>query len=352
MKSFERLSCWLLILSFSSCACHRAAPPQENTISGTTMSTTYQVKIARDFLAARDLPVVKEKIDSALIAVNRQMSAFDPQSEISRFNACNDTLPFTVSVPLHDVVQVALEVYRQSSGYFDITVAPLVDLWGFGKMNRRSEPPGEQQIARVRKHVGSAHLIIADSTHLRKTIPELELDLSAIAKGYGVDVVAELLDSLRYKNFLVEIGGEIVARGLNAKNELWKIAVEQPQFASLPGEQVMSILALSNVGVATSGDYRNYFEYQGRKYSHTIDPFTGYPVRHDLASVTVIAGNCTRADALATAVMAMGPQQGLPWIENMSAVEALLIVRLPDGKYKEFQTAGFNKYLTVKDKHE
>ena len=350
MRHFELFYRLLLILSF--CACHKSAPPQENTISGTTMGTTYQVKIARELLSAGDLMILRQKIDSVLIEVNRQMSAFDPQSELSRFNARKDTLPFTVSVPLHDVVQMALEVHQQSRGYFDITVAPLVDLWGFGKKDHRSEPPSEQQVAAVLKRVGSAHLMTTDSTHLRKTVPELELDLSAIAKGYGVDVVAGLLDSLQYNNYLVEIGGEIVARGLNAKVELWKIAVEKPQFAALPGEQVLGILALSNAAVATSGDYRNYFEYQGRKYSHTIDPFTGYPVRHNLASVTVIAANCTRADALATAVMAMGPEQGLPWIENMSAVEALLILRLPDGKYKEFQTAGFGKYLTAEIKHE
>jgi thiamine biosynthesis lipoprotein len=352
MKHFELSSGLLLILGLCICACHRTSSLPENTISGTTMGTTYQVKIVRNFLTAGDLTALRQKIDSVLIEVNRQMSAFDPQSELSKFNARNDTLPFAVSLPLHAVVQMALEVHKQSRGYFDITVAPLVDLWGFGKKDRRSEPPTEQQVTAVRKRVGSAHLMIIDSTHLRKTIPELELDLSAIAKGYGVDVVAELLDSLKYKDYLVEIGGEIVARGLNAKNELWKIAVDQPQFASSPGEQVMGILALSNVGVATSGDYRNYFEYQGRKYSHTIDPFTGYPVRHELASVTVIAGNCTRADALATAVMAMGPEQGIPWIENMSAVEALLILRLQDGKYKKFQTTGFGKYLVAENRHE
>ncbi len=254
-------------------------------------------------------------------------------------------------VPLHDVVQVALDVHKQSRGYFDITVAPLVDLWGFGKKDPRSEPPTDQQVNAVLKRVGSGHLMITDETHLRKTVPGLELDLGAIGQGYGVDIVAGLLDSLKYKNYLVEIGGEIMARGLNARGELWKIAVEQPQFSSLPGEQVLGILALSSVAVSTSGDYRSYFEYQGRKYSHTIDPFTGNPVRHGLASVTVIAANCTRADALATAVMAMGPEQGLSWIENMSAVEALLIVRLQDGKYKEFQTTGFGKYLS-EIKHE
>ncbi len=346
MKYFEIFSGLLLILSLM--ACHQSSPQQENTILGLTMGTTYQVKIARDFIAENDLAVLKQKIDTALIIINQQMSVFDPQSEISRFNAYNDTLPFPVSVPLHDVVQMALQVYKQSHGYFDVTVAPLVDLWGFGKKEYRNEPPTEQQIATIRKRIGSAHLIVVDSTHLQKTVPELELNLSAIAKGYGVDVIAELLDSLKYKNYLVEIGGEIMTRGFKAKDELWHIAVEQPQFASLPGENVMGILALKDVAVATSGDYRNYFEFQGRKYSHTIDPFTGYPVRHDLASVTIIAGNCTRADALATAVMAMGAEKGFPWIESVSAVEALLIVRLPDGKYKEFQTAGFGKYLSGK----
>jgi thiamine biosynthesis lipoprotein len=326
--------------------CHESGQQRENTILGLTMGTTYRIKIARESMAERDLTALKQKIDSVLVEVNRQMSAFDPQSELSSFNASNDTTPFPVSDPLRYVIQIALEVNKQSNGYFDVTVAPLVNLWGFGKKGSRSDPPSPQQVETVRKRTGSVHLKVVDGMYLKKTIPELELDLSAIAKGYGVDAVAGLLDSLGYKNYLVEIGGEIVVRGVKTDAGLWKVAIDRPQYASLPGDAVMEILALKDVAVATSGDYRNYFEYRGRKYSHTIDPFTGFPVQHDLASVTIIAGKCTRADALATAVMAMGAEKGLPWIESLSAVEALLIIRLPDGKYQEKQTPGFGKYLT------
>jgi thiamine biosynthesis lipoprotein len=184
-----------------------------------------------------------------------------------------------------------------------------------------------------------------DSLHLKKDIPELELDLGAIAKGYGVDAVAGFLVRAGYKNFLVEIGGEVVARGVNAQNELWKVGIDRPQFSTLPGEEIEGILGLNNMAVATSGDYRNYFEFQGRQYSHTIDPFTGYPVTHQLASVTIIAANCTWADGLATAVMAMGREKGFAWIESMEHVEALLIERSESGEYREYQTSDFSKYL-------
>jgi thiamine biosynthesis lipoprotein len=338
-----------LLLFLNLAACQKFQRSQEHTILGTTMGTSYQIKIARVSIPEKNLIMLKQQIDSVLLTVNQQMSTYDPQSEISRFNAWTDTTSFFISEPLRYVVRTALEVNKESHGYFDITVAPLVDLWGFGKMKRAGIPPEQRQIETVRKRTGAQHLIMLDDRHLRKTIPDLELDLSAIAKGYGVDRVAELLDSLGYKNYLVEIGGELVGKGLNNKGELWKVAVDRPRFASLPGEQIIETLALPDVAVATSGDYRNYFEYRGRRYSHTIDPFTGYPVQHNLASATVIAMNCTRADALATAVMAMGPEKGLTWIENYPDVEALLIVRLADNKFEEFQTTGFVKYLLKKD---
>ena len=343
IRIFRFFLCLCLLLPLL--ACRSSQPWQGNTILGRTMGTTYQIKIARVALSEKNLIEIKQQIDSVLLIINKQMSTYDPQSELSLFNAWTDTSSFLVSEPLVTVIQMALKVNLESHGYFDVTVAPLVDLWGFGKKSRELIPPSKLQVEEIRKRIGSKYLVIVDHTHLQKTRPSLEVDLSAIAKGYGVDKVAELLDSLGYKNYLVEIGGELVSRGLNNNGQSWKIAIDRPQFASLPGEDIIEKLSLPDAAVATSGDYRNYFEYKGHKYSHTIDPFTGFPVQHNLASVTVIAGNCTRADALATAVMAMGKEKGLNWIENIPAAEALLIVRLPNGMYEEYQTSGFGKYL-------
>lgn len=336
---------FLLILIFFLSTCRTSKQSMENRMVGKTMGTRYQVKISQLHISDENLNLLKHKIDSVLIDVNHQMSTYDPKSEISQFNDFADTSVFRVSASFGYVVQRAMEINRQSEGYFDITVAPLVDLWGFGKKGHILQPPVEEKVRSLRKKVGSGHLTIVDSTHLKKDIPELELDLGAIAKGYGVDAVARYLLSAGYDNFLVEIGGEVVARGVNARNELWKVGIDRPQFSALPGEDIQGILKLKDIAVATSGDYRNYFEHQGKQFSHTIDPFTGYPVTHDLASVTIIADNCTWADGLATAVMAMGREKGLPWIEAIPRVEALLIVRREAGIYREFQTEGFGNFI-------
>jgi thiamine biosynthesis lipoprotein len=176
-------------------------------------------------------------------------------------------------------------------------------------------------------------------------MPSLSLDLGAIAKGYGVDVVAQIIDENGLQNHMVEIGGEVVAKGLNARGEPWKIGVDTPGLSSLPGQQLQAILTLQNVAVATSGDYRNFFEYNGKVYSHTINPMSGKPVIHNLASVTVIAGNCMEADALATAVMVLGREKGQELIEQTNGVEAFFIIRESRDTYNTFASSGFEKYM-------
>jgi thiamine biosynthesis lipoprotein len=172
------------------------------------------------------------------------------------------------------------------------------------------------------------------------------LDLSAIAKGYGVDVVARILIHERFKNFMVEIGGEVYAQGDKTGGDYWKIGIDAPNLHSLPGQNIQAILSLKDIAVATSGDYRNYFEYEGKIFSHTIDPTTGFPVTHNLASATVIAENCMNADALATAIMVMGREAGMRYIETIENVEAFFIVRKNTESYETYQSSGFGKYLT------
>jgi thiamine biosynthesis lipoprotein len=309
------------------------------------MGTTYQIKIAGAVSDDKTIGRLKQQIDSALVQVNRQMSTYDPHSEISRFNDYRQTEPFPVSKDLALVVSEAIEISRLSGGAFDITIDPLVELWGFGKKGPRISPPQKEQITGALKISGMKNISVIEHKALKKKIPECRLDLAAIAKGYGVDVVSALLASSGASNYMVEIGGEVYAEGLNTQQDMWKIGVDSPDLSSLPGQNIRAILAISGVGVATSGDYRNYFEYQGKIYSHTIDPATGKPVNHSLASVTVIAPTCMKADALATAVMVMGTEKGLQLIESMEDVEAMLINRKKPDEYQIRYSSGFEKYL-------
>lgn len=313
--------------------------------TGMTMGTTYQVKITHLVLAEHEVIQLKSWVDSALVEVNRQMSTYDPQSEISRFNKYQDTLAFPVSSEFPRVVSKAIEVSRISNNSFDITVANLVNLWGFGKKGKRIVPPAKEDILAAMRNVGVHYVNSVDGKALKKNNAKVQIDLSAIAKGYGVDVVAQILKARNILNFMVEIGGEVITKGVNASGEPWKIGIDSPGLANLPGQNIRSILALKDVAVATSGDYRNYFEYEGKIYSHTINPKTGRPVTHDLASATVIAKDCMTADALATAIMVMGRDEGMKFIEKIKNAEALMITRRGLESYSHFQSSGFSKYV-------
>jgi thiamine biosynthesis lipoprotein len=201
------------------------------------------------------------------------------------------------------------------------------------------------ELSAILRNVGAKNLEIISGKALKKRIPSLQINLGAIAKGYGVDVVARILFDEGLKNYLVEIGGEVFARGFNDQGEFWKIGIDNPDFASLPGQNIQAILQLNDDAVATSGDYRNYFEYEGKIFSHTIDPRSGKPISHNLASVTVVAKNCMQADALATALMVLGKEKGLNLIENTDDTEAFLITRKDIRSLVTFQSSGFSKYL-------
>ena len=313
--------------------------------SGITMGTTYQVKITRILLTENEISHLRSQVDLALIEVNRQMSTYDPQSEISRFNDYKDTLSFPVSSEFAGVVSRAIEVSKLSDNLFDITVANLVNLWGFGKKGKRIVPPSEEDISANLKNVGIKFIKSVNGKALKKSNPLVRIDLSAIAKGYGVDVVARILEAGGILNYMVEIGGEVMAKGINAHSELWKIGIDSPGLASLPGQDIRTILALKDVAVATSGDYRNYFEYEGKIYSHTINPNTGKPVTHDLASATVIARDCMTADALATAIMVMGKDEGMIFIEKIRDAEVLMITRRSVDSFSTFQSSGFSQFI-------
>lgn len=277
-------------------------------LAGATMGTTYNVKLldpAGEFATES----MKETIEAMLADLDESMSTYRPDSELSRLNASSSIDWIAVSQQLCDVIAQTLEVSVLTDGAFDVTVGPLVNLWGFGPDGSISTPPSAGDIEVAATAVGYRGLHTDCSRPaIRKDIASLYVDLSAYAKGHAVDQVANLLDSKGVGNYLVEIGGELRLRGKNATGSAWAIGIEEPAFAS---RSVHSIVGLSDTAIATSGDYRNYFESDGAYYSHTIDPRTGYPVTHTGASVTVVAETAAYADAMATALLVLGPEDGL-----------------------------------------
>jgi len=271
------------------------------------MGTWYSVQLAA-LPAGLDSPRLRANIEAELDRVNAWMSTYRRDSEISRFNRHESADWFPVSAETVHVVETARRVSVMTDGAFDVTVGPLVNLWSFGPETREPRVPPEAEIARRRARVGYRRIEIRDEPPaLRKTRPDLTLDLSAIAKGFGVDQVAEALEKSGVSDYLVEIGGEVRARGVKSDGTAWRIGVEKP----LPGRRELErVLEIRDRAVATSGDYRNFFEVDGKRYGHTIDPRTGRPVEHELGAVTVVEQTCMRADALATALMVLGPEKG------------------------------------------
>jgi len=262
-------------------------------------------------------------IEATLARVNSAMSTYDPQSSITNFNSLADTDWFHVPLDFATVTAAAVSIAKKSDGAFDPTVGPLVALWGFDDDERQVVPQADS-IADVMQQVGYQNLAVdIKAKTIKKALPEIKVDLNAIAKGYGVDQLAETVEAFGYQNYLVEIGGELRVSGVNAKGEPWRIGVERPSANKAVTTQG---LTLSGGGVATSGDYRNAFEADGKRYSHIFDARTGYPVDHNLASVTVVAESAMLADGWATALMVLGPEQGME-VAQKNSLACLFIVR-------------------------
>ncbi len=337
MFRYLRFSSPLVLLSLLAC-CTPAPPHRIMELQGTTMGTFYSIQVV-DLSPAIEPQELRDRIDAELDLVTDLTSTYRDDSEVSGFNRSRTTGWFAVSPALAGLVKEAIRVSEVSEGAFDVTVGPLVNLWGFGPGGRTDTLPTDAELAQAKASVGYRKLSVrSDPPALRKSEPTLYLDLSAIAKGYGVDRLAELLDATGVTNYLIEIGGELRGRGYNGRGLPWRIAVERPD----PGGRVVHrILALRDGAMATSGDYRNFFEREGKRYSHTVDPKTGHPVTHRLASVTVLAPRTARADALATAFLVLGPQAGFTLAESLRT-PALFIVRTPEG-YSELQTSAFDE---------
>lgn len=326
----------LCLMSLMLAGCGKS----EVLFTGKTMGTTYHVKVVAGSFQRTSF--LKKKIDDRLKEINQSMSTYIKDSEINKFNMMQDVNKrFYMSDDFAQVMTVADNVYGISGGAWDGTVNPLVNLWGFGKMKREGFPTPEE-VRAVLPFVGFRNLIEFDSDnkYLRKRHPDVTLDLAAIAKGYGVDQISELVDKNGFKNYVVEIGGEIYASGTKADGTPWRVGINTPK-AEAGLTDVYKVLQLQNKAMATSGDYRNFFESGGQRFSHIINPKTGYPVNNGVVSVSVTADNCTLADGLATALMVIGPEKGIPLIDNLSEVEALFIVQENDGKLTAYASSHF-----------
>lgn len=301
--------------------------PETLDLRGRTMGTWYSVRIVAP---PGDSPValeaLRQRVAARLEELDNLFSTYRPDSEVSRFNAHPGLEWFGVSPDFLAVLEQSVSVARITGGAFDATVGPLVELWGFGAGDASGRVPNPEEVERLLRATGSGYLQWRESPPaVRRTRPDVRLDFSAIAKGYAVDRIWELLSEAGLDAYLVEVGGEVRARGRRANGRDWSIGIENPD-----GSGVADAVPLRDAAIATSGDYRNFFEHGGRRYSHVIDPRAGWPVAHDLASVTVVSPTAARADALATALLVLGPVAGMELAER-EKIAALMSVRAHDG---------------------
>ncbi len=319
--TFSRRSFVLMSLSsLSLAACKRGAALLD--LAGSTMGTTYNV-VAVDQGNQVDKKALHQAIEANLSNVNALMSNWDAGSEVSRFNASSASAPMAVSAELAELIGAANEVNALSQGQFDLTLGPVIEAWGFGAKGGHANMPAPADLASVMETVGQDRLLTLANGQLSKANPDTQIYLSSIGKGFGVDQVADTMKGFGINDFMIEIGGDLYVSGLNPEGTPWQIGIESPDALSA---QAYRVAQVSNLGMATSGDYRNYFEKDGQRYSHIIDANTGRPITHQTASVTVLAENAMLADAWATGLLALGAQRGLE-IANDLNLAAMFIDR-------------------------
>jgi len=329
---------WLVVFAslFIISGCDK--PVEQIHLYGPTMGTTYNVK----YLPQKDAPSREQfqrEIDRLLEEVNDQMSTYRKDSELSRFNQSRSSDSFTVSSQTATVVKEAIRLNALTMGALDVTVGPLVNLWGFGPEARPEVVPSDTELAERKAMTGIEHLKV-EGNSLQKDLPNLYVDLSTIAKGWGVDVVADYMQSQGIKNYMVEVGGEIRLKGHKREGIPWRIAIEKPD---VNRRAMQEIIEPGNMAMATSGDYRNYFEREGIRYSHIIDPRTGRPIHNKVVSVTVLDKSCMTADGLATGLMVLGEEKGMQVAEKEN-IPVLMIVKTDDG-FKELTSSAYAAYV-------
>lgn len=328
------------LLMLAGCDSGRSLPTIE--LQGPAMGSRYAVTVVQP-PAGLTAASLRSDIDAILARITGRFSTYQPDSELSRLNRTPARGWTDVSDELRTVIDAGLDISRRSAGAFDVTVGPLVDVWGFGPRFREDHLPTARQIQLVRERVGYAHLRTrAQPAAVYRTRPGIEIDLNGIVPGYVADLVATRLEQLGARHYLVDMGGELRLSGHNPQRQPWQVAIEKPVADAKSAQRV---LPLTDCAVSTSGDYRNFFEIDGRRYSHEIDPRTGYPVAHGLVSVTVIADTAMNADAWATALLVLGPEQG-PLLAEREALAVLFIQRQAGNVLVERSSTAFASYLS------
>lgn len=319
------------------------------TLSGKTMGTTYHVKYLDDGSLDANPEKTHEAIEAILKDVNAKMSTYKKDSELSLFNQSTAVnTPVEISADFAKVLAEAIRLNQFTEGALDVTVGPVVNLWGFGPEKRPERQPTPEQLAERQAWVGIDKITLdmsGKAPTLSKAIPQVYIDLSSIAKGFGVDQVAEKLEQLKAQHYMVEIGGEIRTKGLNAEGKPWQIAIEKP---NANGERaVENVIGLSNMSLATSGNYRIYFEENGKRFAHEIDPKTGYPIQHRLASITVLAPTSMTADGLSTGLFVLGEDKALELAEQHN-LPVYLIIKTDNG-FETKASSAFKKLTGMKE---
>ena len=309
------------------------------SFSGQTMGTIYHITVVTGFF--ENTKGLKNKIDMRLEEINKSMSTYRKDSEISRFNALKQTgEKFYISNDFFNVMTVAQNLYKLTGGAWDGTIEPLVNIWGFGNSENKKRIPSKLEIDALLADIGFNNIEISANRYLVKRKAFISLDFASIAKGYGVDQVAAIIKMDGIKKFLVEIGGEVFAAGFRKDGKKWQIGINNPLKDS-PFDQVYKAVSIQDKAFATSGDYRNYFEFEGKRFSHILDPRNGYPINNGVVSVSIVADTCTFADGLATAVMVLGHKKGLELVNSLDNTECLIVVRADDGTLTDYYSKGF-----------
>lgn len=335
-KNMKRNFLWIALLLLGTIwilARHNRPLPYQ-TDNGLIFGTIYKVTYQYD----RNL---KAEIEAELKRFDGSLSPFNDTATITRINRGEDIVPDTFFT---NVFRRSMEISEETEGTFDITVAPLVNAWGFGF--KKGKFPDSLMIDSLRQVVGYRKVALSEEGKVVKQDPRMLLSCSAVAKGYAVDIIAQLLACKGIANFMVDIGGEVVVRGVNPKQELWHIGINKPMDDSLSvNQELQTVLQLTDVGIATSGNYRNYYYKDGKKYAHTIDPRTGYPAENSILSATVIARDCMSADAYATAFMVMGLEEAERFADAHPDIDACFIYSEADGTFGTYLTKGMKQYM-------
>ena len=335
-----RLVLLALLFQVASAMAGEAPESPVTRWEGRTMGSPYTVQLAGTNLPPVVLDMVRAEVEACLKEVNRQMSHYDPESELSRFNRAPANVPFKVSPQFARVTRFSLEMARLSGGAFDPTLAPVINLWGFGEQTDHRSVPAASDVAVALRKTGWQHLTVTPRDELVKDLPALTLNLSAVAKGFGVDEVVRMLAARGFTNVYASIAGEVRGRGRNPRGSAWKVGVSAPLENWNESDPMVAVVALSDRAISTSGDYQKFFfDAQGRRLAHLFDPRTGWPVQHDVGGVSVVAPDNMTADALGTTLFVLGREAGLRFIDSWPDAAAIFIVREAEGKFRQVPSA-------------